>query len=527
MHAPAALCPCAGGVGAGARAAEVPYDAPVRLSALLAELDPAAVRHGPDVDVRGIAIDSRAVEPGDVFFALPGRATDGSAHAAEAVARGARAVVASRAIRVPGATVVSTPAARRLAGLTAARLAGDPSADLTLVGVTGTNGKTTSTYILESIWRAAGARPGVLGTVNYRCAGMTWSAPLTTPDAPALQALLGAMRTAGTTHVAMEVSSHALASERVAGARFDAAVFTNLTRDHLDFHGTLDAYYAAKARLFLEYLPESGKPEPLAVVNVDCPMGARLAASVGTRMIPVGTSPRALVRPLEIESTLAGTRGVLLLGDRRVPFASRLVGAPQVENILGAAAAAWGLGVPPDAIAAGLAALETPPGRLERIDGPGFAVVVDYAHSPDALGRCLEVLRPLTAGALIAVFGCGGDRDRGKRPLMGEASARAADVVILTSDNPRSEEPGRIIADIEEGVRAAGMGALGAAAPRARGYVVEPDRRAAIACAIGLARPGDIVLVAGKGHEDYQIVGTERRHLDDREEVRRALDTIR
>ena len=353
----------------------------------------------------------------------------------------------------------------------------------------------------------------MVGTIAYRFDGASRPAPLTTPDAAALQALLGEMRTAGTTHVAMEVSSHALVQERVAGCRFDAAVFTNLTRDHLDFHPDLESYFAAKARLFREFLPDGAKPDPVAVVNVDDGAGARLVADLPVRRVRVGRDARADVRPLDVETGLGGTRGTIALGGDRVDFECALVGAPHVENVLCAAATAWALGTSPDAIARGLAAAVPPPGRLELIAGPGFTVMVDYAHTPDALARALDVLRPLARGRLVAVFGCGGDRDRGKRSLMGEAAARRADVVVLTSDNPRTEDPLQILREIEAGVRAAGSTA----------YHVEPDRRAAIALALGLARPGDIVLVAGKGHEDYQIVGTEKRHLDDREEVRTAL----
>jgi UDP-N-acetylmuramoyl-L-alanyl-D-glutamate--2,6-diaminopimelate ligase len=500
------------------------------LSELLAGLGPVGIRAGGDVEIEGIAVDSRQVRPGDVFFALPGRLTDGACFVADAARRGARAVVVSRAAEatlipdtIPAVTVVCADEPRRLLGVAATRLAGEPSAAFTLVGVTGTNGKTTTTYLLEAIWRAAGLRPGVLGTIAYRFGGSSRPAPLTTPEAHELQGLLAAMRDAGTSHAAIEVSSHALAQERVAGCRFDAAVFTNLTRDHLDFHGDLARYYAAKARLFLEYLPAGGKPDPVAVVNVEDPAGERLAESVGTRCVRVGRRAGAAVRPVEIETALAGTRGVIDLGGVRLPFRSRLVGAPHVENILGAAATAWALGTPPAAIAAGLDALEPPPGRLEQVAGPGFTVVIDYAHSPDALARALDVLRPLTPGSLIVVFGCGGDRDRGKRPLMGEAAARRGDLVVLTSDNPRTEDPARILADIEAGVRAGGLGPLAAPRPGARGYLVEPDRPTAIARAVAVARPGDLVLVAGKGHEDYQIIGTEKRHLDDREEVRRAL----
>ena len=492
----------------------------MRLRDLL-PLSPAAGRLG-DVEVRGVAVDSRRVRPGDVFFALAGSREDGRRHARDAMARGAVAVVAEDAVDVAEAVVVHNGGARALLGRAAARLAGDPTAALTVVGMTGTNGKTTTTYLLEEIWRAAGLRPGVVGTIAYRFAGASEPAPLTTPDAVTLQGLFARMRAAGTTHVAIEASSHALEQDRVAGTRFDAAVFTNLTRDHLDFHGDVERYFAAKARLFLEHLADGGKPDPVAVVNADDPAGARLLAGLRTRAVPVGRGPAAAVRPRGVETDLSGMRGEIDLDGTRLPVRSRLVGAPHVENVLAAAATAWALGVAPDAIAAGLAAAVPPPGRLEQIDGPGFTVMVDYAHTPDALERSLEVLRALTRGRLIAVFGCGGDRDRGKRPLMGAAAARIADVVVLTSDNPRTEPPEAIIAEIEAGVRDAGMTAL-PGSNGGRGYVVEALRAEAIALAVRLARPGDVLLVAGKGHEDYQIIGTEKRPFDDRDAVRRAL----
>ncbi len=493
----------------------------MQLGALVDGFGPLEVTGSADVDVDGVAIDSRHVRPGDVFFALAGRTTDGRAHVAEAVARGARAIVTEGPVDVGGAvTVVQTATARRLLGVVAARLAGEPSRALTLVGITGTNGKTTTTYLLEGIWRAAGKRAGVIGTIAYRFGDETRPAPFTTPEANTLQALLAEMRAAGTTHVAMEVSSHALEQGRAEGLAFDAAVWTNLTRDHLDFHGDFERYYAAKARLFLELLPASGKPDPVSVVNVDDASGARLVRSLAGRCVTVGRGPNAHVRPVDVTSTLDGTRGRLAFGDAEIPFTSPLVGAPHVENVAVAAATAWALGTAPEQIVAGIASAAPPPGRVERIGGPGFTVVVDYAHTPDALERLLAALRPLTPGALITVFGCGGDRDRGKRPIMGEAAAHVSDVVVVTSDNPRTEDPARILADVEAGVHAAGMPPLAGR----RGYVTEPDRRAAIDLAVGLARPGDLVVVAGKGHEDYQIVGREKRHLDDREEVRRALE---
>ena len=492
----------------------------MRLAALLPEAGPL-----PDLEVTGISIDSRAVHPGDVFFALAGQQTDGRRYVQQAVARGACVIVSDGPVEAGGAVVVvRSPTPRALLGAAAARLWGDPTAALTLVGVTGTNGKTTTTYLLEAIWRAAGLRPGVIGTIAYRSGDMARPAPLTTPEAPLLQELLAEMRRAGATHVAMEVSSHALALERVAGCRFDAAVFTNLTRDHLDFHGDLEKYYGAKARLFMHYLPHSGKPDPVAVINVDDPMGTRLAKEVRVHRVTYARMADADVSVREVQSTLAGTRGTLQLGSVRQPFRCRLVGAPHVENMLAAAGAAWALGVAPEAIERGLAEVAPPPGRLEQIEGPGFTVIVDYAHSPDALARSLAVLRPLTRGTLITVFGCGGDRDRGKRPLMGEAAARVSDLVVLTSDNPRTENPAAILKEIEPGVRVAGMTRLGKLTAGAHGYVVEADRRTAIRLAIAAARPGDLVLIAGKGHEDYQIIGTEKRPFDDREEVRRAVE---
>jgi UDP-N-acetylmuramoyl-L-alanyl-D-glutamate--2,6-diaminopimelate ligase len=494
----------------------------MQLAALLSGLgEPTHVAGSAAVDVTGVSCDSRTTRPGDLFVALAGTKTDGARFAADAVARGAVAVAASEGLATTVPVVrVAHPA--RLLGRVASRLAGDPSRALCVVGVTGTNGKTTTTHLLEGIWRAAGKEAGVIGTIAYRFAGRERSAPYTTPDAPLLHRLLAEMHAAGTTHVAMEVSSHALAQERVAGLDFDAACFTNLTRDHLDFHRDMHAYYAAKARLFRELLPASTKPGAVAVINVDTEPGRRLAADLAVRCVRVGRDATADVRLADATTTLGGSRGAFVVAGRTIPFESPLVGAAHLENVVLAAAAASALGIGWEAITNGLRDTPPPPGRVEQIAGPEFTVVVDYAHSPDALERVLAALRPLTPGRLVCVFGCGGDRDRGKRPLMGEVAARGSDVVVLTSDNPRTERPDGIVADIEAGVRAAGMPSL-AAAHAGRGYVVEVDRPAAIALALAVARPGDVVLIAGKGHEDYQIVGTERRHLDDREEVRRIL----
>jgi UDP-N-acetylmuramoyl-L-alanyl-D-glutamate--2,6-diaminopimelate ligase len=493
------------------------------LGTLIEGLNVQRVSGSVDRKVSGLAIDSRRIEPGNVFFALAGRTTDGSRHVADAVARGACAIVAAGPVDAGEATVLVTPAPRRVLAEVAARLAGDPSASMSVVGVTGTNGKTTTTYLLEGIWRAAGRRTGVIGTIGYRVGDDVRPAPLTTPESIDVQRLLAEMRQAGVTHAVMEASSIALAQERVTGVRFDAGVFTNLTLDHLDFHGTMEAYFDAKARLFHELLPRSGKHDAVAVVNADNAGAARVAVDCPVRVVRFGRAEGTDVGVVDVASTLAGTRGTLRLGGARIAFTSPLVGAPHTENIMAAAATAWALGVAPDVIAAGIGTAAPPAGRVERIGGPGFTVVVDYAHTPDALERLLEALRPLTPGALITVFGCGGDRDRTKRPLMGEAAARRSDVVVLTSDNPRTESPARILADVEPGLVAGGMAALAAVRAGQRGYVIESDRPRAIDVAVDLARPGDLVVVAGKGHEDYQIIGTDKHHLDDREEVRRAL----
>jgi UDP-N-acetylmuramoyl-L-alanyl-D-glutamate--2,6-diaminopimelate ligase len=479
------------------------------------------------VVIEGLSLDSRRVHPGDLFFARSGQRQDGHRYVRDAIASGAAAVVATHAepewAAVP---VVLTADVPRCLALMAARFHGEPSCRLATVAVTGTNGKTTTTYLLEAIWRAAGRSAGVIGTISYRHAGAVHAAPLTTPEACDLQAELAGMVRDGVAAVAVEVSSHALALDRVRGCQWDAGVFTNLSHDHLDFHHDLESYFAAKARLFREHLPASTKPDPVAVVNIDDPYGRRLAAEYRGRLVTFGRDASATVHPCGVERSLAGLHGALSVAGQALPIASRLVGEPHLDNLMAAAGAAYGLGIPLATIAAGLEACAVVPGRVERIDdGDGVAVFVDYAHTPDALARVLATLRPLCAGRLIAVFGCGGDRDRTKRPIMGEAAARACDLVILTSDNPRTEDPTVILGEIEAGVIRGGMArtVVGSGPAVRRGYGVEADRRGAIALALSLACRGDIVVIAGKGHEDYQIVGTEKRVFDDRVEVRALL----
>jgi UDP-N-acetylmuramyl-tripeptide synthetase len=507
--------------------------APGTLGALLVALEREGVlAHGdPATRVAAVSADSRQVAPGTLFVALPGARTSGLEFVRDAVARGATAVAVPVAVDLgrlgidAGIPVVRCVAPHRFVALAAHELARRPSEAMTVVGITGTSGKTTTSYLLESMFRAAGLAPGVVGTIEYRFPGHHEEAPLTTPDAVALQELLARMRGAAVSHVAMEVSSHALAQDRVTGVAFDVGVFTNCSRDHLDYHGDMEDYFAAKARLFRELLPSSGKAAT-AVLNAEDPRVMALASELA---VPVSTFGRGgEVRCTELTTDMAGMRGTIEAGSERIAFASRMIGAPHLANILAATAAARALGLAADVIRGGIESLTGVPGRLEAIDaGQPFAVVVDYAHKPDALERSLASLRELSAGRLIVVFGCGGDRDKGKRSLMGEIAGRLADLVVVTSDNPRTEEPMAILAAIEAGVRAANRTPVASRAlgqtGQVDGYVVVPERRAAIALGIAAARAGDLVLITGKGHEDYQIVGTTKHHLDDREEARTAL----
>lgn len=478
---------------------------------------------GDDPEVGLVTGDSRQVVPGALFFALPGAQRDGHDFAAEAGRRGAVAVVAERPVECAPALLLLAPSARRAMALAAAALHGHPGRRLELAGVTGTNGKTTVSYLVEACALADGVPCGVLGTITHRFPGTVRPATHTTPESTEVQALLAEMVAAGARLAVMEVSSHALAQERVAGLRFRAAGFTNLTRDHLDYHGDMEAYFSAKRRLFVEHLA----PDGTAVVNARDPWGARLADQLGPgrQVWRFGTRGEDALRPDGLQAGLDGIRATLRTPRGDVPLASPLVGAHNVENLLCAAGLALALGLRPEAVARGLASSRGAPGRLERIDGPGFPVFVDYAHTDDALVRVQEALRALGPRRLVTVFGCGGDRDRGKRPLMGEAAGRLADLAVVTSDNPRTEDPLRIIGEIVPGLERAGRRRLSAAEAVAgeAGYVVEPDRRAALELAVACAREGDAVLVAGKGHEDYQLVGVERRRFDDREEARRAL----
>ena len=466
--------------------------------------------------VRGLTDDSRRVIAGGCFVAVRGLRTDGHRFIPQAVERGARAVVAEPPDPMPGEAVgrILVPDTRWVLPRLADAYYGHPSRALTVVGITGTNGKTTTSYLCEALLRARGLATGVIGTIQYVVRGRARDARQTTPEALELQELLAEMVAAGVGGVAIEVSSHALALHRVDGVDFDVAVFTNLTQDHLDFHGTMQAYATAKGRLFFELLSSGGKRGVAAVVNADDPVGAEWAAMLPVRVLTFGLGPGCAIRPLQYESGLAGVRLLATSPVGSVQIVSSLIGEHNVMNLLGAVGVGVALGLDTHAIASALASVTRVPGRFEQVEvGQDFLVVVDYAHTPDALQRVLETARRLTPGRLGVVFGAGGDRDRGKRPVMGGIAAALADRVWLTSDNPRSEDPAAIIEEIAAGVTP----------PPPGGYARYPDRREAIHEALDWARPGDTVVLAGKGHEAYQIIGGQVLPFDDRLVAREYL----
>jgi UDP-N-acetylmuramoyl-L-alanyl-D-glutamate--2,6-diaminopimelate ligase len=509
----------------------------VTLDQLVEEMEVVAVAGDRSREIAGLAYDSRRVRAGDVFFALSGVKQDGARFVRDAVAAGAAAVIAAPGVEVEGAARVTVAEPRLALAQAARRLYRHPSHAMKLVAVTGTNGKTTTTWMLESIFRAAGWSAGVIGTTGVRFMGESRSSVFTTPESPELQALLAEMRDAGVQAVAMEVSSHALAQRRAWGIAADICVFTNLTQDHLDYHGTMEAYLDAKLMLFDGRNGGSGKPVT-AVVNADDPHAGEVAGAArrgGSRILACGTGTGDTAVPLDvrvrgIDPMGAGMDLHLEIdvphdlrvgkgwdpwddsagGDRHVRLP--MLGSYNALNAAAAYASAIALRLPLPVIEQGLESLPGVPGRLERVDaGQPFTVVVDYAHTPDALERALGAVREHARARVHVVFGCGGDRDRGKRPLMGGVAARLADVVWVTSDNPRSEDPGSIVAEIAAG------------ASGARELHLEVDRRAAIASALAAAGEGDVVLVAGKGHETTQTIGDRVLPFDDRQVARDLL----
>ena len=496
----------------------------MRLLALIEGTEYEILRGSPEVEVCGVRYDSRQIKLGELFVCIRGFALDGHDFLPAAWAAGAVAALVERSdlpkSALEGGTVVKVADARKGLAMAACRFYDHPSRKLTLVGVTGTNGKTTTTYLIESVLRRAGHQVGLIGTIAYRFGGTEIEAVRTTPEASDLQALLEQMVRLGADSVVMEVSSHALALHRVDGCEFDMAVFTNLTQDHLDFHGTMEAYRRTKLSLFESLGAEATKrTEKAAVINLDDPAADLFLGAARVRSYTYSLERAADLSAIDIRIGLKGIRCRLQTPLGGTPIRSTLLGRYNLSNILAAAATGLHLGANLSEVADGISEMGAVPGRCERVEeGQGFGVMVDYAHTPDALQRVLRMARESCPGRLIVLFGCGGDRDRGKRSLMGEAALRLADFTVITSDNPRSEDPHRIIQEIEEGAKKVwGQG---------KGYVIICDRAMAIREALSLAQRDDMVVIAGKGHETYQILSDRTIPFDDRQVAREALHEL-
>ncbi len=502
----------------------------MQLRQLLESITPLQVSGDDRVAISRLTCDSRQVGPGALFFALPGANADGHRFIQSAVTAGAAAVLledpAYAPLELPWVQVAD---GRQAMARMAACYHGDPTARRPLIGITGTNGKTTTTYLIEAILASAGMPAAVLGTISYRFGATTIGASHTTPESTELQDAFRQLAEAGAQAFVMEVSSHALEQKRVDGCHFDVGVFTNLTRDHLDYHRTMAAYQEAKQRLFSELLrPDVTKPRRRAVINLDDPAGGDFVKGSACPVITYGMTTDAAVTARDLQSSVDGIRGALVTPAGEIAFSSGLVGRYNLSNILAAAAVGIALELPLACISQGISQQTSVPGRLERVPNRrGVTCLVDYAHTGDALENVLSTLKELASGRIITVFGCGGDRDPGKRPVMGAIAARLSDVAVVTSDNPRTEDPSGIVSQVREGILPLGLREYRPAELEggfdARGFVVIENRREAIRLAARLARPGDILLLAGKGHEDYQIIGATKHHFDDREEAAAAL----
>lgn len=481
----------------------------------------------PEQEIQGLAYDSRQVKPEYLFVALKGHRQNGHDYLQNAVQNGAVALVMEelQEIKDEVATVRVTSSREALSKM-ASQFYGHPFKGINMIGITGTNGKTTTSYLLESILSSAGARPGVIGTINYRFMGKTHPAPVTTPESLDLMRLLREMVDGSATDVILEVSSHALDQKRTGDCPFRVAIFTNFSRDHLDYHKTLEEYFQAKSLLFRRLKKSELAGGTSAIINTDDPKGEELIRFTEVNVVTYGLGQKSHVRAESISADKTGIRARLITPVGEKDIQSSLIGKINIYNILAASAAAISLNVDLNTVAEGIERLGVVPGRLELVpNGRGLMLVVDYAHTPDALLKTLETLRPFPKGRLITVFGCGGDRDKGKRYEMGFIAGENSDVVFATTDNPRSEDPDSIVSQIEEGIRKSGLKKelwSSGSESMGKGYFIEVDRRKAITKAISMANEKDLVLIAGKGHEDYQIIGGEIRYFDDRKEAASA-----
>jgi len=485
---------------------------------------------GPDTDISSLHFNSMEVKPGGLFVAIPGLKFDGHQYINSAVTRGAAAVVSQKPVALNVWNIEVENSRKTLATLSS-QFYGNPSEKLKIVGITGTNGKTTTAFLIEKILLHAGLSVGVIGTLNCRYGGKMFDMSMTTPESLDLQRILADMLADGVTHLVMEASSHAIFLDRIDACWMDVAVFTNLTQDHLDFHGDMENYWQSKRKLFTEHLVKGPKKsKAIAVINCNNSYGMSLFKELPSAL-SVGFDDHCQLWPEITRKDQAGMEGAISTPEGMFKFVTSLIGQYNIENMLCAAGACLALGLPLDIIRSGIESVEFVPGRLQSI--PNIVdrfVFVDFAHTPDALENVLQTLRTLTTDRIICVFGCGGDRDREKRPLMGRIAARLADVCIITSDNPRFEDQMTIIADILAGVREHNMSHYiprdAIKSPSASGYVVEPDRSRAIDMAVQISQQGDIILIAGKGHETYQIIGNQTVPFDDRIIVRKALEML-
>jgi UDP-N-acetylmuramoyl-L-alanyl-D-glutamate--2,6-diaminopimelate ligase len=496
----------------------------MRLERLLSAIEVQTFHGSPGAEIKGIAYDSRAVKPGFLFVALRGQRLDGHDYVKEAIQNGAVSLVQEYDRGGKGidaeVTTIKVKDSRAALSMLATTFYDRPFEGMNLIGITGTNGKTTTSYLLESILLAAGGRPGVIGTINYRVSGHTWEAPVTTPESLDLMRMLRQMADADVTDVVVEVSSHALDLGRVRDCPFRVAILTNISRDHLDYHVSMEEYVEAKGRLFKDLGKMGGHELTTAVINADDPRGKEFAALTDARVVTYGLKTDCDVSAEGLQLRRTGLSAQLITPAGKIGIRSPLIGDFNIYNILAASAAALCMDISLGDIASGIERLKGVPGRLELVKNKrSLAIVVDYAHTPDALLKALGAVRSLVKGRLITIFGCGGDRDKGKRREMGHVATQLSDLIFITSDNPRTEDPAVIISQIEEGVREAGAKKvvdLFRDQVGRPGYVVELDRGNAIRRAVEIAHEGDLILIAGKGHEDYQIIGKDRRDFDDR-----------
>jgi UDP-N-acetylmuramoyl-L-alanyl-D-glutamate--2,6-diaminopimelate ligase len=490
-------------------------------------------------EIEGIAYHSHRVEKGFLFAAIRGMEVDGHQFIGEAIQNGAEAILLEEEREIANRTMIFVPDSRQALAKISSNFYGNPSSQVNLIGITGTNGKTTTTYLLESILKRAGYSVGVIGTINYRFGQKKTQAPHTTPESLDLQRILWEMVREGVSHVIMEVSSHGLGLDRVFGCQFDGVIFTNLTSEHLDYHKTLRQYFESKKKLFSDSLMKSDKNRRFAVTNHDDPRGEDIVEGITLPVIRYGLNSSCDISADQVRSNFEGLSFRIKTPKGEFQIHSKLVGGFNLYNILAAAAMGMAMDIPLETLKDGIESLNGVPGRFEKVENrKGIHLIVDYAHTPDALERALLGARGILEGTvcghflrdekIITVFGCGGDRDRTKRPLMGEVVGRYSDLAILTSDNPRTEDPLAIMDEAEKGFKSIPLEELHqdeiSSWRSKKGYLKIPDRREAIRMAIQLARPMDTVLIAGKGHEDYQIIGKKKFPFDDRVEVRKALE---